>query len=68
MKTVKQLEAAARKARQRLAELEAEFKVWQAQPHAPEELDAWIVLLGDARHDEAAATKAIVANTPKSEQ
>jgi DNA-binding protein H-NS len=68
MKSLKKLRADAQKARQKLAKLEAEFKVWQGQPHAPEELDAWIILLGDARHDEAAATKAVVASTPKSEQ
>ena len=68
MKSLRQIETTARKARQALAKLEAEFKVWQGQPHAPEELDAWIILLGDARHDEAAATKAVVANTPKDDQ
>jgi len=75
MKTLKQLRAEAQKARQKLAELESHFAEWRAffarqQAVISTEdygraLDDWIIILGDARHAEAIATKTVIANTPK---
>jgi len=78
MKSLKKLRADAQKARQKLAELESQFAEWRAfcarqQTVISAEdygrvLDDWIIRLGDARHAEAAATKIVIANTPKSDQ
>jgi hypothetical protein len=78
MKSLEQLQADALAARERLAHAEAQFAEWRAfcaehsNEISPTEygeiLDCWIRNLGEIRHAEAAATKVVVANTPKLDQ
>ncbi len=54
----------AQKARQALAELEADFKKWRELPRddsMEESLDTWIIRLGDARHAESFAVRELNA-------